>query len=53
MKIVLLEFSDTLFNLFGVEVGRFKGSLFHMEKDDSNTYWDVLYIVGIAALLKT
>lgn len=53
IKIGLIEVEDNLLKIIPINIQRFNGSLFAMEKEEDKTYWDVLYIVGIAALLRT
>ena len=53
MKIVLLEISEGLVDVLNVQVGRFNGSLFRKQTEEEKTYWDFLFVVGIAAFLKT
>lgn len=63
MKIVLFEDNERVTKFFNVQIGRFNGSLFSSEIDVVNMeneaaamavhFFDIFFIVGIVALLKT
>lgn len=62
IKLTLLDLQENLVKILNIQMGRFDGSLFAMEKTVLNegeegesvkVSWDALFIVGIAALLKT